>query len=276
MELKNMSLQRKRKKNFIIDTKGQIINSCHRKYVVQAYNEEEAKRIAKSQFMMDYSANSDSLQINVEKKSNILLCFAFIMLCFSVFLSYRTWVSGHSSYIIAPSLKTIVYSLIFYMAFFVRAKGIHIFKSPKDVLFCILIIFAWASILEILLAKKTLHLLGIIPFSISTENLLIFSLVFSLFGIKIVSCLCYIIIAFFALTNLSIIGTAMGSLWGPIYMICTYIGIMIYIANDYELHGIVSIVNYSSNKIADGLKNDFFYGEQQAGKINSYIRDKRK
>lgn len=81
---------------------------------------------------------------------------------------------------------------------------------------------------------------------------------------------------FFALTNLSIIGTAMGSLWGPIYMICTYIGIMIYIANDYELHGIVSIVNYSSNKIADGLKNDFFYGEQQAGKINSYIRDKRK
>mgnify|MGYP001225371540 FL=1 len=90
MELKNMSLQRKRKKNFIIDTKGQIINSCHRKYVVQAYNEEEAKRIAKSQFMMDYSANSDSLQINVEKKSNILLCFAFIMLCFSVFLSYRT------------------------------------------------------------------------------------------------------------------------------------------------------------------------------------------
>ena len=98
--------------------------------------------------------------------------------------------------------------------YIVRFKGVkNIFLSIPDIIACVFIVCILASMIQILLQSNEITFLWVFKISIDANSLIIIALLLSFFGIKIVSCICYIFIGILAISNINLFSQAMGNLW---------------------------------------------------------------
>lgn len=191
------------------------------------------------------------------------------------FLIFRTWYINHTAMSMSPSMLAIIYGIILYSSFIVRFKGVkNIFLSIPDIIACVFIVCILASMIQILLQSNEITFLWVFKISIDANSLIIIALLLSFFGIKIVSCICYIFIGILAISNINLFSQAMGNLWGMVYLLTAYIGIMMYIACDPVLEMIwPTLINAVSGTL-NYAKRDFEIGKIELENISDEIKDK--
>lgn len=263
------------KSDYYVKTHGIVLEHKEQDYVIYALNKEEAELQAKQMFGNDYTVINDSVELQTKKQNTLLYVISVFCLLVSVILAYVQW-SVESSflwfdrseiYVIAPNLETTIYAIVFYSAFFVRFKGMEsVFKSVKDIIVAILIILVFASMFTIVLGSQT-FLGGII--TISPRTLIFIGLFLSWGGMKLVSSGCYILFAIFTIENITNVSEAMGTIWGPMYILLAYVGIAIYISSDYSLRNSLSSMLNFSKKAATYVSNDLKAAKAELDELRS-------
>ena len=262
------------KSDYYVKTQGVVIEHKEQNYVVSAKSKEDAELQARQLFEKDYVVINDRIGFKSEKKNNLLFIGVVICLLIPVVLSYIPWVEKthfflwetSNSISIAPHLKTTLFSIIFYSAFVLKFKGLKVFKSPKDVVVSLLMVLIFASFFEIVL-KEEEFFFGLLK--IDPVYLIIIAILLSWGGEKLLSCACYIAVAFLAVENINDVSIAMGSIWGTLYIVSSYFGIGLYFANDYDLRNSLSSMLNFSKKAVTYVSNDLKAAKAEIDELKS-------
>ncbi|MDO4666685.1 MAG: hypothetical protein Q4A90_02475 [Streptococcus sp.] len=251
-------------KKFTVSTSGKVLQEviADQTYIISADSEEEAKNIGREKFVKDFQTNLDYVSVGytMPHRKKILI-FAFACLCFliSMFLVFREWFpdGAHTSISIAPTLKTLVYSSFFILGIYIKVKDIRSFNNQFFINLALLLmnILICASFVSILTSTAHIKIFGYELLAVQTDYLLIFAVLFSWGGIKIVSVACYFLLALFALTNFSIISDVM-HFFGVIYFLTSVSFLISYISIDPQLLSTFPLIERSFYRSYNYLKNE--------------------
>lgn len=215
---------------YVINVSGNVENIQNKSYVVNSKSEEEAKNTAIRNFCEDFSTSSDQVYVKQNRRTyKSMLAFAFMLI--PILLSFVQWKNGHETISISPNYISCLYSVILYLAFVVRFKGVQRTVSTfTDILFCIFNILLFSSFVRTIIFNKAINIFGLIKFDIDTNIVLIIAMLLSWIGLRGVSLTCIGGVALLALINITDLNIAMGTIYGPMYIICSFIGMMLYIS----------------------------------------------
>lgn len=255
---------------FLIHTKGNTLDVCNKAYIVNAHSEAEAKEIAITSFENEFGAFEESIttQTYTRTKKSII---AFIFMLIPILLSMISWKNGHDSYSIAPSLISCLYSVAFYAAFIVRFKGIHrTVNSWIDITFSILMILLLSTFIQTMLVEKTINLFWVAKFTIDAKVILPIAIILSWLGLKLVSIICIASVGILALFNITALSSAMGMIWGPLYVISSFMGIMLYLSVEPVMIETGLHLKKSIIRAIDYTKNDFIQAKSTIKNLNVF------
>lgn len=255
---------------FLIHTKGNALNVCDKSYVVDAPSESEAKEMAVSSFESEFGAFADSITTQLFKRTNKSI-MAYICMLIPILLSLISWNNGHDTYSISPSLVSCIYSVAFYAAFIVRFKGIHrTVGSWIDIVFSVLIILLISTFIQLILVKKTINLFWIAKFTVDAKSIILIAIILSWFGFKLISAICIAGVGILALFNITALSSAMGMIWGPVYVISSFMGIMLYLSVEPVMLETVSLSKKSTMQSINYVKNDFIQAKSSVKNLNRF------
>ena len=215
---------------YLVQVSGAVSERQYKTYVVRSNTEEEARSIAAQNFSDEFCVCDDDISIRPDKRLGKSI-IAFVFLTISIFLSLIGWRDGHDIISIGPDLISCLYSIMLYAAFVVRFKGIHrAIGSWVDIVFSVLIVLLLASFVRIMMNTGTINLFGNTEILIDTKVILPIAIILSWLGLKVVSLCCMACVLLTALLNISALNDAMGGIWGSTYIICAFLGLMLYLS----------------------------------------------
>lgn len=234
---------------YLIRINGKVVNQYDKTYVIRASSQEKAREIVKNDFTEKNSIIDEEIYVSPLDNSKRGLA-ACILLLIPVLLSFVDWKIGHDTVSIRPTYQSCLYAVILYAAMIVRFKGIlKAFNSWIDVLFCIIIVLLMSSFIQTLIVSKEVNLLGI---RINTNMLLPITMGASWLGIRFVSVICIGCMGAFALVNICALSNAMGSVFGPIYIISSFLGTCCYLSIEPAF---LEAFPYFGKKLNKGMRN---------------------
>ena len=241
---------------YLVHVKGNVLDSCSKSYVVNAKSETDARNSASELFEGEFGVFEGNIYTQPYKRlKKSILAFVFILI--PILLSLINWKNGHNTYSICPSLISCLYAVAFYATFVIRFKGIHrAVGSWIDITFCILMILLLSSFIQTILVEKTINLFWITEFNIDTKIILPIAIILSMFGLKIVSLICIASIGIMALFNITALSDAMGMVFGPLYIICAFMGIMLYLSVEPAMNEIMFQCKKSMIRTVDYTRSD--------------------
>lgn len=255
-------------KNYIVYTNGKVLNDKLTNYVVSANNKEEAEMKAKQKFISEFPVLDNNVHIELEERNRFLMCISYALLSISILLSFIGWKTGHETVSIAPNFISTLYAVFFYAAYIIRFKGLkEIFCSWYDLIYCVLILLFVSSLIRCVLVTSEINLLWIFNIKIDTNLILICGLVLSWLGVKIVSTVCFIIVGLFAVLSTIKLNVAMGNLWGTVYVISSFVGLCMYLANDPDLMLMTKALKSTVNNSLNYVQSDYLIAKNN---INQY------
>lgn len=255
---------------FLIHTKGNTLDICNKAYVVNAHSETEAKEIAVASFEDEFGVFADSITTQSFKRTKKSI-MAYIFMLIPILLSLINWKNGHDTYSIGPSLVSCLYSVAFYAAFIVRFKGIHrTVGSWIDITFSILMILLLSTFIQTILVEKTINLFWIAELTIDAKIILPIAIILSWLGLKLVSIICIASVGILALFNITALSSAMGMIWGPLYVISSFMGIMLYLSVEPVMIETVSNLKKSIIQSIDYTRNDFIQAKSSVKNLNFF------
>ncbi len=215
---------------YIVQVSGDVLERQNRAYIVNAKAKEDAQLIAKQNFCDDFSVDGDTMSVKYNRRP-FRAVIAFVLMLIPIFLSFIGWGDGHNLISISPDLTSCLYSMLIYVAFVVRFKGIQrTMSSWIDILFCVFMILLLSSFIKIILVNETFNLFGFSKINIRTDIVLLVAIILSWLGLKPISLACMAVIMIFAMFNITSLSTAMKSFYGPLYLISAFLGIMMYLS----------------------------------------------
>lgn len=264
---------------YLVRTGGEVVCEQDKSYLISARSKEAAQEIAKERFAAEFSlVNKNIYTQSYDRTFKALIAIALMLV--AVIISYQGWefekeapkilaIFGKENSIeklsINPDLDSCLYAAVFYFAFVVRFKGIKdTIASWIDVASCIIVILLLASFINIILSKDLLF--G----KIKPESLLIIGMIFSWLGLKLISVICMALVALLSLTGIDKVSEAMGAVWGPIYILCAFVGFLFYLSTEPALIERFPQFRNSFNQGVRSIKNDFV----EAGHTIKDIRGK--
>lgn len=263
-----------REKSFLVRTTGSVVEEKSKVFVVKAPAKEIAQEHAADIFCEEFDIAGDSVQVRVYgRRAKAII--AIICMSVSIFLSFIPWMNNHDALLIRPDLISCIFSIAFYAVFVIRFKGIqNALASALDIAFIPIVVLLVSSFLQAILVKKTISLFGIVDFSLDTRIILVVALLFSAFGLKLASVVCMGILLIYSLVNVAMLSNAMGPIWGPIYIICAFVGLLAYVSIEPTI--IESIPHYKQigNRFYARAKADVFHAGQSAQKIGKKVYTK--
>ncbi len=261
---------------YIVKVCGEVVDNEYKAYAVKASSEEEAKKIAKKNFSEEFLTTGSIIVTERPLMRQKRSIFALVAMIIPILLSFVSWKNGHSTISISPDLISCLFGVTIYSAFVIRFKGIQrTVDSIYDILFAVVSAILFSTFIKILLFQTEISVLGIIKLSIDTNVILIVAVILSWLGLKIVSLSCIGIIVLLALGNIVGLNDAMGSIWGTIYIISSFLGIIMYASVEPAfLETRKSIYRFAKNSI-NRLNSDLLGAKQETSKIKSMI-DNRK
>ena len=87
------------------------------------------------------------------------------------------------------------------------------------------------------------------------------AIILSWLGLKIVSLVCMGGITIFALFNMAELSAAMGAFWGPLYILCSFIGILMYLSVEPACDEALLQIKYAARKGLNHLNGDVSYAK---------------
>lgn len=215
---------------YIIKVCGEVVDNQYKAYAVKANSESQAQKIAKQNFQEEFLTDGNVAVVEkpfMRKKRSV---FALIAMIIPILLSLINWKHGHSTISISPDLISCLFGVLIYSSFVIRFKGIQrTVQTKTDILFAIVSVLLLSTFVRILLLDTKFTLLGgLIKFPINTYVVLIFAVILSWIGLKGVSLTCIGFIVLCALGNILGLNKAMRTLWGSIYVISSFLGIIMY------------------------------------------------
>lgn len=215
---------------YLIEVQGNVKNNLKKAYVVEANDEKNAEKTAINNFANEY--DTDGIIMNVQSsKRTFKAILVFVFMAIPIFLSFIHWKNGHETVSIRPDYISCLYGVILYSSFVIRFKGVRrTVSSWIDILFCVFNVLLLSSFIRTILVSKTINILGIMQFDIDANILLPIAIVLSWLGLKLVSLSCIAGVTLIALFNITSLNLAMGHIFGPIYIISSFIGILLYLS----------------------------------------------
>jgi len=256
---------------YLVYSKGKIVENQDKAYVVKAESAEEARNIAKEAFAEEYCVIDEDIYTKPYKRTrNAILAFVFMAI--SIFLSFIDWKVGHETVKISPDYMSCVYALLFYTAYIVRFKGfMRTVGSWIDIGFCATFTLLLASFIRTLMGVTNISILGL--FEIKFDSSIIFpvAILFSWLGLKLMSVLSIACIGILALFNITALNEAMGNVWGPVYVLCAFIGTILYCSVEPAL---VEGLPHLGKNIGQGvvhMGNDFSAATETVRKVGKSV-----
>lgn len=215
---------------YVVQVSGEVLDKQNKAYVVKSKTDEEAQLIATQTFCKDFAIESNAVYVKSHKRTYKAIS-AFVFMLISILLSFIRWKNGHNTVSISPDYLSCLYGTLIYAAFIVRFKGIQrAVSSWIDTLFCVFTVLLLSTFVKTILVTKTICLFGLTDITINTNVILPVAIILSWLGLRIVSLVCMGGIAIIALFNITALNAAMGTIFGPLYIICSFVGIMMYLS----------------------------------------------
>lgn len=242
---------------YLVHTCGDVVETQEKAYVIQASSEEEANEIAKRNFNEEYCVVNEEVYTKTSKRTiRSIITFAFLLI--PIMLSFISWKNGHDTISISPDYISCLYAALFYLAFIVRVKGISkAVGSWIDIVFCVLIIALFSTFVKTILVTKTINLLWVKEISIDTSIVFPIALILTWLGLKVVGMICIAGVSVVALWNIGMLSEAMGYVYGMIYIICTFVGILMYLSVEPAVTGAFPNYKRMLKRGMNDLKNNF-------------------
>lgn len=254
---------------YLIQVNGDVTERQNKTYVVKSSSIEEAEKIAARNFCNTFNSELSTVSV-FSKKRNFRVYISYVLLFIPIFLSMVDWKIGHETISIRPDLISCLFAIAFYLAFVVRFKGIErTVGTWVDSGYCILSVLLLASFIKIVSITETISVFGITEFTISSYLILFFSLILSWVGLKLVSLIGIGTIAVMAFYRITVLSQAMGYIWGPVYIISSLMGIMLYLSVEPAYTETVTALKLSAAKISRRMNSDLVVAKAQGKSLKS-------
>lgn len=242
---------------YLVHTSGQVANRYDKAYVVKASSADEAGEMAKKNFNEDFYVIDENIDVKPYVRTRKAIV-AYVFLLIPILLSFINWKEGHDTISLCPTYVSCLYAIVLYSAFIIRVKGIQkTVGSWIDIVFCIMNILLFSSFIKVMLAEKFIMLFGVIKVPIDTNMILLAVILLSWVGLKLLSVVCMGIVIILSVSNLSLLGDAMGSIYGPMYIICAFVGLLLYLNIEPVFFDILSNIGKTAKKGFDYMRKDF-------------------
>ncbi len=260
---------------YIVKVCGEVVDSEYKTYAIKASSLEEAKKIAKQNFREDYQTNGNIMVVEKPIIRRKRAYFAIVAMIIAILLSFISWKHGHSTVSFSPDLISTLFAVLIYSAFVIRFKGIQRTVGSKiDIIFMILLTLLLSSFVKIILCEKEFTLFKIINFSVNTNVVLIVAVILSWLGLKLVSLGCVSLVIICALGNITSLNAAMGSFWGTVYVISSFLGIVMYSSVEPAFMDIKKYIYRFTKKSINYLERDVTVAKEHAIKIKNSVDNK--
>lgn len=242
---------------YLVKTIGEVLDQQSKAYVVQASSKDEAQKIAQKKFEEDFYNVAGEVRTSSYPR-NKLAYFSFLLMGCAIFLSIIGWKTGHDTILIRPNLSSCLYAVLIYSVFVVRIKGVQrALDTGIDIVYCILNVLLLSSFIRIIILDREVNFLGLFDIPIDTTYLIIFAVLFSWLGLKLISVLCMGLVCVLAICNINILTDAMGDIWGTVYVLSSFLGVLIYLRNEPAIYEIEKNTKKISIEALNYLKQDF-------------------
>lgn len=246
-------------REYIVPVTGSVPERKTTSYLVRACSQDDARRIAEGKFSEEFGTFGESPSALDNRTPRAIV--ACILMSIAIGLSYIDWAHGDNLISIAPSLTSCLISLILYTSYVVRFKGVHrIVTSENDIALCLCVILLFASFVQTILAED----ITLIPktlltkeLSIDSYHLLFATILLSWIGVKIVSAACFLLVAIAAFSSIMSLSDAMGSLFGPLYILSSFFGLLFYISVEPAASEALYHIKASARAAKKYVENDF-------------------
>ena len=190
-------------------------------YYIQGKNMDEAQEQALAIYRKSFPK---ALNVKTGKKSRMNIA-AIIFLSISCFLSLFSWYQGNVTFIIRPSMFSVLLAIGLYSAVIIRLKGLqNCFNNATDtILSCLTILFC-SSFLNFFTGDMEIQILWFEIF-ISGKLLLTVAFLLSWLGVALVAKFVWIALFILAAARILIGDAAMG-IWGVVYVLSAFLGIV--------------------------------------------------
>ena len=213
---------------YLVNTKGEVTIPKVKAYVVNAKTKQEAQIIASEKFAGEFGVPNEYINTNPHKRTynSIIACGLMLI---PVLLAFFDWTIGHEKYSIQPNAISCIFAVLIYAAFVVKIKGIHrTIGTVTDIALMATCILLLATCIESLLTYQTFDLV-LFDVNVDTRVILVFAVILSWLGLKLVSVVCMGVIFVFAISNIVKLSEAMGK-WGIIFILSAFLGVLFYLS----------------------------------------------
>lgn len=265
-----------KKREYMVPVTGSVPERKTKSYLVRACSQDDARRIAEGKFSDEFGTfgESPSALENFTLRARV----ACILMSIAIGLSYINWADGHNLISISPDLINCLISVILYTAYVIKFKGVHrIVTSKYDIAFCLCVILLLSSFIKLVLVKEII-LFPKIPFlmdssiSIKSHTLLFSAVVLSWIGVKLVSAVCFLLVGFFAFYNILSLSDAMGALFGPLYCLSSFFGLMFYISVEPAASEALYHIKGSVRSAKKYVENDLHQAGEDLRKAGEVVK----
>ena len=261
---------------FLVRVTGDISDSHKKAYIIKSDTEENAQLLAAQCFCNEYNVEGRTVIVEPYRRTNkAIMAFAFMLV--PILLSMIGWKDGHNTINIRPDFISCLYGVLIYAAFIVRFKGIQrTVGSWIDILSVVFSVLLLAAFVKMILVVQNISIFGLTDISIDTNVILFVAIVLSWLGVKIVSVVCMAFVVIFAFVNIIALNNAMGMFYGSLYVICSFVGIMLYLSIEpacidakYNFtKAVLKGLNVLGNDITQAKKKAISYTSETARNIN--------
>lgn len=211
---------------YLIHAEGNVTNLQEKNYIVNARTSEEARELAQQEFKEEYNCDEVYIGKAMSKSGQVIL--AVICMIGAIFLSFIDWKSGHTTVSMKPDLISCAFACSIYFAYVFRFKGLKGF-SLLDGLFIILWTLLLSAFIQIMLSSSTFEF-KIFGTLINSKLLFLMAAILSWIGLKGISAIVMGVVLILGLARVVLLNDAMGAMWGPVFILCTVMGVVMYCA----------------------------------------------
>lgn len=263
---------------YLVYSSGRVVDRQEKQYIIEAQSEAEAREIARENFCEEFCVIDSEIYTEPCKRTKLAIG-AYFCMAIVIFLSFIDWKIGHDTIQIAPDYISCFYALLVYVGYVVRFKGIRrTLGSWIDIGFCVVVPLVLASFIRTIFVVDTVNIFGLIQIPINTSIVFPVAILLSWLGMKLFSVICIGCIILMSLFNIWELSGAMG-VWGIIYIICTFLGMLCYIAIEPTYLESRLYLEKSIKHRLGYIKDDVKEARQSAKKIKDsvfkYAKDNR-
>ena len=261
---------------YITKVCGEVVDNKCKTYAVNANTEDEAIKIAKQNFQDDYLTNGNVIVYEkpfARKKRSII---ALVAMAIPILLSLISWKHGHNTISISPNLISCFFGVLIYSAFVIRFKGIQrTVNSVYDILFAIVSAIMISTFVRIILINKEISLFGgLIELPVNTTIVLIVAVILSWVGLKVMSLTCLGFVIFWALSNIVGLSETMGTLWGSIFIISSFLGVIMYASVEPAFMDSKKAIHSFANKSINHINKDLLEAKDKVSNTKKLLEEK--